>query len=106
MRKGKRVLFYSLLEDSGFTLMLEAREVVNCGLSSRGGASSYVLACIFQRIYMDMRKKKRGLQPVVASQQGTSVNQYWRKLFELVMIQAICHQLRLEHSGRENYMCI
>ena len=60
MRKGKRVLFYSLLEDSGFTLMLEAREVVNCGLSSRGGFFLYVLACIFQRIYMDMRKKKRG----------------------------------------------
>ena len=106
MRKGKRVLFYSLLEDSGFTLMLEAREVVNCGLSSRGGFVLCASLHFPKNIYGYEKEKKGGLQPVVASQQGTSVNQYWRKLFELVMIQAICHQLRLKHSGRENYMCI
>ena len=59
MRKGKRVLFYSLLEDSGFTLMLEAREVVNCGLSSRGG---FVLCASlhFPKNIYGYEKEKKG----------------------------------------------
>ena len=60
MRKGKIVLFYSLLEDSGFTLMLGSQGGGQLRIIQQGGLLLICASLHFPKNIYGYEKEKKG----------------------------------------------